>query len=270
MTASVSGAWSSIIEGISSFGASLLAGVSEAWNSVLSFFDGLNLYESGARLLGTFIEGIMSRVSALLETVSGALSRVRSYLPFSDAHEGPLSQLTLSGSRLMTTLAEGVKAGSSSLVSTVGGALSSVGNRIQAWWSGQKLTGSPVPPAISAPAAPTLPAMQVPQPQMPTVPPLEVGVAPIPAIAAPSVPEVPDMQLPRIEAPQIDIPQVATPAMAPADEGFPVDQNRAGTDNQSITIYGDIHLPNVKDFQGFMDQLKAAMQEEISPMEGMA
>ena len=270
VTESVSGAWSSIIEGISSFGASLLAGVSEAWNSVLTFFDGLNLYESGAKLLGTFIEGIMSRVSALVETVSGALSRVRSYLPFSDAHEGPLSQLTLSGSRLMTTLAEGVKAGSSSLVSTVGGALSSVGNRIQAWWSGQKLTGSPVPPAISAPAAPTLPAMQVPQPQMPTVPPLEVGVAPIPAIAAPSVPEVPDMQLPRIEAPQIDIPQVATPAMAPADEGFPADQNRAGTDNQSITIYGDIHLPNVKDFQGFMDQLKAAMQEEISPMEGMA
>ena len=270
VTESVSGAWSSIIEGISSFGASLLAGVSEAWNSVLAFFDGLNLYESGAKLLGTFIEGIMSRVSALVETVSGALSRVRSYLPFSDAHKGPLSQLTLSGSRLMTTLAEGVKAGSSSLVSTVGGALSSVGNRIQAWWSGQKLTGSPVPPAISAPAAPTLPAMQVPQPQMPTVPPLEVGVAPIPAIAAPSVPEVPDMQLPRIEAPQIDIPQVATPAMAPADEGFPADQNRAGTDNQSITIYGDIHLPNVKDFQGFMDQLKAAMQEEISPMEGMA
>lgn len=270
VTESVSGAWTSIIEGISSFGASLLAGVSEAWNSVLAFFDGLNLYESGAKLLGTFIEGIMSRVSALVETVSGALSRVRSYLPFSDAHEGPLSQLTLSGSRLMTTLAEGVKAGSSSLVSTVGGALSSVGNRIQAWWSGQKLTGSPVPPAISAPAAPTLPAMQVPQPQMPTVPPLEVGVAPIPAIAAPSVPEVPDMQLPRIEAPQIDIPQVATPAMAPADEGFPADQNRAGTDNQSITIYGDIHLPNVKDFQGFMDQLKAAMQEEISPMEGMA
>lgn len=270
VTESVSGAWTSIIEGISSFGASLLAGVSEAWNSVLTFFDGLNLYESGAKLLGTFIEGIMSRVSALVETVSGALSRVRSYLPFSDAHEGPLSQLTLSGSRLMTTLAEGVKAGSSSLVSTVGGALSSVGNRIQAWWSGQKLTGSPVPPAISAPAAPTLPAMQVPQPQMPTVPPLEVGVAPIPAIAAPSVPEVPDMQLPRIEAPQIDIPQVATPAMAPADEGFPADQNRAGTDNQSITIYGDIHLPNVKDFQGFMDQLKAAMQEEISPMEGMA
>lgn len=270
VTESVSGAWTSIIEGISSFGASLLAGVSEAWNSVLTFFDGLNLYESGAKLLGTFIEGIMSRVSALVETVSGALSRVRSYLPFSDAHEGPLSQLTLSGSRLMTTLAEGVKAGSSSLVSTVGGALSSVGNRIQAWWSGQKLTGSPVPPAISAPAAPTLPAMQVPQPQMPTVPPLEVGVAPIPAIAAPSVSEVPDMQLPRIEAPQIDIPQVATPAMAPADEGFPADQNRAGTDNQSITIYGDIHLPNVKDFQGFMDQLKAAMQEEISPMEGMA
>ena len=271
VTESVSGAWTSIIEGISSFGASLLAGVSEAWNSVLAFFDGLNLYESGAKLLETFIEGIMSRVSALVETVSGALSRVRSYLPFSDAHEGPLSQLTLSGSRLMTTLAEGVNAGSSRLVATVGGALTSVGNRIQAWWSGQKLTGSPIPPAISAPAAPTLPAMQVPQPQMPTMPPLEVGVAPPPAIAAPSVPEVPDMQLPRIEAPQIDIPQVATPAMAPTDEGgFSADQNRAGTDNQSITIYGDIHLPNVKDFQGFMDQLKAAMQEEISPMEGMA
>ncbi len=240
---SIFGAWDSILESISAFGSSLLTGISEAWNSVLAFFEGLNLYESGARLLETFIEGILSRVSALVETVSGALSKVRAYLPFSDAHEGPLSQLTLSGSRLMTTLAEGVSQGSSSLVSTVGGALDATGSRIQSWWSGQSLEGS-----FFGKEAAGLPAL--------------------PSFQAPALPDVQDMQMPEIEPPRMDIPEVPVPM---SDESaFTPDQNRAGTDNQSITIYGDLRLPNVKDFQGFMDQLKAAVQEEISPMEGMA
>lgn len=164
----ITGAWDTIVAGISDFGSSLLAGITDAWNSVLEYFGGLNLFESGAKLLDTFIEGIKSKVSALVDSVSGALSSVREYLPFSDAHTGPLSQLTLSGSRMMTTLAEGVNLGKGGLVASVSGALSAAGTKIQGWW--ESLTGGASgmeTPSVSVPgtAVPEAPSFPVPSTQ---------------------------------------------------------------------------------------------------------
>lgn len=164
----ITGAWDTIVAGIAEFGSSLLAGITDAWNSVLEYFGGLNLFESGAKLLDTFIEGIKSKVSALVDSVSGALSSVREYLPFSDAHTGPLSQLTLSGSRMMTTLADGVNLGKGGLVATVAGALSSAGAKIQGWW--ESLTGGASgmeTPSVSMPgtAVPDAPSFPVPSTQ---------------------------------------------------------------------------------------------------------
>ena len=88
-----------------------LDGVTAAWNAVLEFFGGLSLFESGARLLSTFVDGIKSMASSVVESEEGVFTKVREYLPFSDAHVGPLSQLTLSGARMMSTLAEGVTSG---------------------------------------------------------------------------------------------------------------------------------------------------------------
>ena len=164
----ITGAWDTIVAGISDFGSSLLAGITDAWNSVLEYFGGLNLFESGAKLLDTFIEGIKSKVSALVDSVSGALSSVREYLPFSDAHTGPLSQLTLSGSRMMTTLADGVNLGKGGLVASVSGALSAAGTKIQGWW--ESLTGGASgmeTPSVSVPgtAVPDAPSFPVPSTQ---------------------------------------------------------------------------------------------------------
>ena len=164
----ITGAWDTIVAGISDFGSSLLAGIADAWNSVLEYFGGLNLFESGAKLLDTFIEGIKSKVSALVDSVSGALSSVREYLPFSDAHTGPLSQLTLSGSRMMTTLADGVNLGKGGLVASVSGALSAAGTKIQGWW--ESLTGGASgmeTPSVSVPgtAVPDAPSFPVPSTQ---------------------------------------------------------------------------------------------------------
>lgn len=164
----ITGAWDTIVAGISDFGSSLLAGITDAWNSVLEYFGGLNLFESGAKLLDTFIEGIKSKVSALVDSVSGALSSVREYLPFSDAHTGPLSQLTLSGSRMMTTLADGVNQGKGGLVASVSGALSAAGTKIQGWW--ESLTGGPSgmeTPSVSVPGTtvPDAPSFPVPSTQ---------------------------------------------------------------------------------------------------------
>lgn len=156
----ISGALDSIINSITGFGASLMAGVTGVWNGVLEFFSGLNLFESGARLLSTFVDGIKSMASSVIESVSGVLASVREYLPFSDAHIGPLSQLTLSGARMMTTLAEGVASGKGGLLSSVSGALSDAGNRIRSWWSGLDAPAI-LPPTVSVPgpAVPDVPAL---------------------------------------------------------------------------------------------------------------
>lgn len=110
--------------------------IRNAWAKAQEYLSSINLFESGAKLLDTFIQGITSKISGLVETVSGALGKVREFLPFSDAHTGPLSSLTLSGSRLMTTLGEGMNAGFPALQSTLSSKLSAVGEGISKFWNG--------------------------------------------------------------------------------------------------------------------------------------
>ena len=169
VTGTISGAWDAIVGGIAGFGASLLAGITAAWNAVLEFFGGLNLFDSGAKLLSTFVDGIKSMASSVVDSVSGVLASVREYLPFSDAHVGPLSQLTLSGARMMTTLAEGVTSAQGGLVSRVSGALAGVGGAIRDWWNGLGGPAGDVAPGVSLPDVPA------------------VGIPPAPAFGAPGM-----------------------------------------------------------------------------------
>ncbi|GKH51860.1 hypothetical protein CE91St46_29710 [Eubacteriales bacterium] len=78
---------------------------------VKDFFIGLPEWfqQMGANILSFFTNGIRSMVEAPVEAVRGALSRIRKMLPFSDAQEGPLSDLTLSGSRVFTTFRDGME-----------------------------------------------------------------------------------------------------------------------------------------------------------------
>ncbi len=87
-----------------------------AWDAVVSFFSNLSLFESGKKLLTTLADGISSAVSDVVGAVSGALGKVREFLPFSDAKRGPLSTLTASGIAISETLAKGVSAGSRTLL----------------------------------------------------------------------------------------------------------------------------------------------------------
>lgn len=115
-----------------------------AWAEVMGFLDGINLFECGAKLLTTLIDGIKSAAGGLVDTVKGVFSDIRDMLPFSDAKTGPLSTLTLSGSRLMTTLGEGVTQGAGGLLQKVGSALSGVKDTVRGWWD--KISGAIVPP----------------------------------------------------------------------------------------------------------------------------
>lgn len=91
-----------------------LNGIKELWSQGLAKVRGVvdgavGLFkQSGTKIMETFTEGIRSAVNKPVEAVKGALSRIRQMLPFSDAKEGPLSQLTLSGRRVFETIHTGM------------------------------------------------------------------------------------------------------------------------------------------------------------------
>lgn len=302
----VSGAWDAIVGGIAGFGASLLAGITEAWTAVLEFFGGLNLFESGAKLLSTFVDGIKSMASSVVESVEGVFTKVREYLPFSDAHVGPLSQLTLSGARMMTTLAEGVTSAQGGLVSRVSGALSAVGGAIRNWWNG---LGTPVKDAVpdlpKTPAAPELsaavrqaavpdmpplrmeaeipavPPLRMEAPTLPSPAPLELRTGAVPElpgleVPVPAMPEAPAMaapelpSMPEMETPEVVIPQAPSFDVPDAEQSGGSRRTGGDTGGQTISIYGDIILPGVQNAEDFGEAMRQYLQGEISMMEGMA
>lgn len=83
----------------------------------------INLFASGAKLIDTLVAGIKSKIMAPVEAVKAGFTKLRNLLPFSDAKEGPLSQLTLSGRRIMDTLGAGVSAAAPGLHKSMGTAL---------------------------------------------------------------------------------------------------------------------------------------------------
>lgn len=306
ITGIISGAWDAIVGGIAGFGASLLAGITEAWNAVLEFFGGLNLFESGAKLLSTFVDGIKSMASSVVESVEGVFTKVREYLPFSDAHVGPLSQLTLSGARMMTTLAEGVTSAQGGLVSKVSGALSAVGGAIRNWWNG---LGTPakdaVPDLPKTPAAselsaavrqaavpdmpplrmeaeiPAVPPLRMEAPTLPSPAPLELRTGAVPElpgleVAVPAMPEAPAMaapelpSMPEMETPEVVIPQAPSFDVPDAEHSGGSRRTGGDTGGQTISIYGDIILPGVQNAEDFGEAMRQYLQGEISMMEGMA
>lgn len=84
--------------------------VKESVGNVITWVAGLpeRFRESGAKMITTLVEGIKSVASKPYEAITGIFSNVRQLLPFSDAKEGPLSELTLSGSRILETITTGM------------------------------------------------------------------------------------------------------------------------------------------------------------------
>lgn len=74
---------------------------------------------SGEKIMTTFTEGIKAAINKPVQAVKGALQKIRNMLPFSDAKEGPLSQLTLSGQKVMTTFSSGMEMEEDAPVQTV-------------------------------------------------------------------------------------------------------------------------------------------------------
>jgi hypothetical protein len=87
----------------------IISTLRDLFATIRSFFAGdTTFFEAGKKLLITLGEGIWSAVTYPFTMLKNALSKLRGLLPFSDAKEGPLSNLTASGAALLRTLAEGI------------------------------------------------------------------------------------------------------------------------------------------------------------------
>lgn len=244
-----------------------------------------NLYDSGVKLIDSFVEGIKSRIMAPVEVLKAGLGKLRELLSFSDAKAGPLSDLTLSGRRIMDTLGAGAKAAAPNLAAVASKALAGVA-------AAATLTvATPVlpPAALAMPAA--LPTMSSPAAMTMPIAPTPVsapGGMALPALAAPVLPQagltLPPAVLPR-PAPQVIPPAsrlesaLATPQAPalsmppeprlgsasatppdPRQEANPA--SRAATGDRRVVISGlTVHLPGVNNADGFLRELQRLVEQ---------
>ncbi|MFW5435207.1 phage tail tape measure protein [Paenibacillus apiarius] len=101
---SITGFFSNLWTGIKDVFSTSIQWCKDFISGTLSWFR-----ESGSKVITTFTDGIKSVINAPVEMVKSGLAKVRELLPFSDAHEGPLSQLTLSGRRVFETIGTGME-----------------------------------------------------------------------------------------------------------------------------------------------------------------
>ncbi|MFI6979309.1 hypothetical protein ACIBSV_12085 [Embleya sp. NPDC050154] len=84
------------------------------------------LYNAGASIVQGLIDGLRSKAQAMVDSVSGILSKARGLFPSSPAKEGPFSGrgwTTYSGEAIMTGLAAGMRAGAPAVRAAASAAL---------------------------------------------------------------------------------------------------------------------------------------------------
>ncbi|MDE5831733.1 MAG: phage tail tape measure protein [Desulfovibrio sp.] len=215
-----------------------------AWNDVTSFFSGISLFESGAKLLSTLKDGVLSYADSLIDCVSGVFSRIREFLPFSDAKTGPLSDLTLSGSRIMTTLGEGVKQGQEELTSSVSAALGNVEREITS----------------------LNPELQIGYSASPFDAPEQYFS---PAFAGINAPDIPRAVIPNPLASEPELPPVRTPPPPSSFEEGDERRSIGAKESHSYTIsIQSVILEGVQTPEEFVSALTTHLQGQITQLEG--
>lgn len=130
----------------SAAGQGFLSGIQGGFNAAVSFVASIPgrvvgaigdlgglLVNSGRSLINGFASGIQSAIGGALSTVSGAVSQIRSFFPFSPAKRGPFSghgYTTYSGKALMEGWAEGIGSGTGAVNSAITSALASASSLI--------------------------------------------------------------------------------------------------------------------------------------------
>ncbi len=87
----------------------LVNALANVFQGIRSFLSGdLGFFDAGKAMLTAFAEGIWSAATLPFRMLKRALGFLRRLLPFSDAQEGPLSDLTLAGAAFLRTFAQGM------------------------------------------------------------------------------------------------------------------------------------------------------------------
>ncbi|MES1936681.1 hypothetical protein [Salinisphaera hydrothermalis] len=107
-----------------------LSAIKPAFEGAWNWLSNLDWSEAGKKLIGTLVGGLKKAAGAVKDAVKGALSKARNLLPFSDAKEGPLSDLTKSGTRLPSTFATGVLKNQGALVGAVDKVMAAANGRM--------------------------------------------------------------------------------------------------------------------------------------------
>ena len=133
--AAVTGAFSSLVGAVSGHIGGLMNTISSIPGKVMDFFAGAGswLVDSGRALINGFTQGIQNAIGGALSAVSGAVSQIRSFFPFSPAKRGPFSghgYTTYSGKALMEGWAEGIGRGTGAVNSAITSALASASSLI--------------------------------------------------------------------------------------------------------------------------------------------
>jgi len=149
-----SGFIGTIVSIFSKFGVDLKAKAISTWNSVKSAFtDGVNkaksavtsglknivsaikgwfsnMIESGKGLIGAFADGIKKGIGKAIDAVKGGMKKIRSFLPFSPAKKGPLSDLDKSGESFFPTWYNGALNKVPHMTRAISGAMGAMNNQL--------------------------------------------------------------------------------------------------------------------------------------------
>jgi len=130
----------------------LVSTLVNVFGAVRSFLSGdLGFFEVGKAVLMAFARGIWATVTFPYQMLKKALGWLRRLLPFSDAAEGPLSDLTVSGAAILKTLAQGMLGVIGLPGKVLGLALRTAVRAISWAWGALKSAGSGLVSVISWP-----------------------------------------------------------------------------------------------------------------------
>lgn len=79
------------------------------WNAVSEYLFGISLYEAGKNVIVTLWKGMKAFINKPIDTIAKMAGKIRDYLPFSPAKEGPLKDLDKV--RIVETVAENMNPG---------------------------------------------------------------------------------------------------------------------------------------------------------------
>lgn len=137
ITSAMSSFVSAVTSGASRAVSAIRSGVQNMISAVKSFFG--TFRSAGVGLIDAFASGIKSAMGKAKAAVSEGMSAIRSYLPFSPAKKGALSDLDKSGESFFPTWYEGALKKVRPMTRAIGGAMSGLNDELESRGSGVAL-----------------------------------------------------------------------------------------------------------------------------------